>query len=365
MQKRNKPRDQDGIYQRPDSPYWWAAWKIGSRTARRSTGIKVADDPRGHEAKRIRAGFIAQTPLPTPQELPTTTHTFAEMINRYLDGPGSKHTPGTRRNQGGMLRAGLFDAFKTTPLTEINGAAVDAFIQQRRAAGTADATIRNQIAFMSSVTNWAIERLEWAIPNPWRSRKPAPNAPRDRWLTPEEIGQLIAAAEAYGRAHPRKAYLPDYIRLCLNAGLRREEALRLTWDRVDLDNGVLHLGRADQKNRKVGAVPLNRTARLALANRKAERQPDNRVFPHTDPYQDLQRAIRHAGLEMPHTTVHDLRRTCGSILAQNGVDIHRIARILRHADVTTTYRTYAFLAQEDLADAAAVLDQPPKLRVVK
>jgi len=45
---------------------------------------------------------------------------------------------------------------------------------------------------------------------------------------------------------------------------------------------------------------------------------------------------------------HDLRHSCATVLLRAGVDVHRVQRILRHADVRTTTGTYAHLGVEDL-----------------
>ncbi|MGB8143966.1 MAG: hypothetical protein WCF05_02110, partial [Chromatiaceae bacterium] len=46
-----------------------------------------------------------------------------------------------------------------------------------------------------------------------------------------------------------------------------------------------------------------------------------------------------------------------SWLVQSGVSIDRVSRLLRHGDVGMTARVYAHLRPQDLADAAAALDE--------
>jgi hypothetical protein len=56
---RKRKRDQDGIFGRPDSPYWWASFTDRSgRAARRSTGVRKAEDPDQVRAKAVRAQWI-------------------------------------------------------------------------------------------------------------------------------------------------------------------------------------------------------------------------------------------------------------------------------------------------------------------
>ena len=45
---------------------------------------------------------------------------------------------------------------------------------------------------------------------------------------------------------------------------------------------------------------------------------------------------------------HDLRHSCAAVLLRAGVDVHRVQRILRHADVRTTTGTCAHLGVENL-----------------
>lgn len=60
-------------------------------------------------------------------------------------------------------------------------------------------------------------------------------------------------------------------------------------------------------------------------------------------------------------TLHDLRRTCGSYLAQAGVPLHTIGAILGHKDEVIT-KLYARLAQDD--ERAALEALAGKLRPV-
>jgi type 1 fimbriae regulatory protein FimE len=64
--------------------------------------------------------------------------------------------------------------------------------------------------------------------------------PRDReHLTPKEVGRLIEAARK-GRWGLRDSTL---LLMLFSHGLRLVEALRLRWNHLDLDQGVLHLRR--------------------------------------------------------------------------------------------------------------------------
>jgi hypothetical protein len=55
-----------------------------------------------------------------------------------------------------------------------------------------------------------------------------------------------------------------------------------------------------------------------------------------------------------------LRHSCATILLRAGVDIHRVQRILRHASVTTTSGTYAYLGAEGLREALSYIQGSPE-----
>lgn len=349
---------QKGIYKRPDSPYWWGTWTAGGATTRRSLGIKVCDDPQGIQAAAERERLIAA------EQASQHIKTWDMLVNRYLDGPELELAPGTQDRHRYALLA-LSAQFSGKALDGINGASVRAYIALRKEQGLSDGTIGNEIALMSSITNWGISELEWSIPNPWSKRKPRKTAPRARWLTKEEADGLIAAADGY---------VKDFIQLILATGLRPGEALALEWRRVDFEAGAIRFdsghGPGGQKSGKAGQVPLNHAARAVLIARKNSAQSAQWVFPSditgghlTDISKAFETAVQRAGLTDVH--MHDLRRTAGSWLAQAGVPIQQIAGLLRHGDIALTHSTYAHLAPSNLADAAGVLDVKPKLRIVK
>lgn len=65
-------------------------------------------------------------------------------------------------------------------------------------------------------------------------------------------------------------------------------------------------------------------------------------------------AARQAALSDIHP--HDLRRTCGSWLVQDGVPLSEVAALLRHSDIRVTVEHYAHLAPENVRAAVARLE---------
>jgi hypothetical protein len=88
--RKQRKRDQDGIFERPDSPFWWCTYTdANGRTVRRSTQIRREDDPRKERAKAIRAQWVVETAEEKARGPKSKTKgpTFDELMVLYLDGP--------------------------------------------------------------------------------------------------------------------------------------------------------------------------------------------------------------------------------------------------------------------------------------
>jgi integrase len=353
---KKQTRRKDGIFTRPDSPFWWACIPKGTGgSTRRSTGISPEDDPQGIKALAVRAQWLAEGEAQATGE----GATFDDLMLIYLETVSpTKRSPERDRWSAKALQP----VFTGRTLKSIGAAQVREYIAGRIGEGIAPGTVNKEIGLMSAALNWARRELEWEVPNPWQSRRQREPAGRERWLTQEEARALVLATERRGE---RAAHLVDFIVLGLNTGMRPGEMLNLEWDRVDLPRCRVEFGALDQKNGRSGQVPLNREAREALLSRarfRATHCPDaSWVFCTKDGERIVNirkgfgECVRAAGLTDVHP--HDLRRTCGSWLLQAGVGIERVSELLRHADVAITQRVYARLRPSDVADAVAVLDQ--------
>ena len=171
---------------------------------------------------------------------------------------------------------------------------------------------------------------------------------------------MIEAAEV----EPKSAiYLPDFIRLALNTGMRRGEMLNLEWARVDFSANLIHLAGINTKSGKRRSIPLNQTARTALIRRAAFRASHCPASPWVfctkegariaSVRRSFDTACRRAGIKDFH--VHDLRHTCAAHLVSAGVALAVVRDLLGHASITMTER-YAHLAPENIRTAVAVLD---------
>lgn len=128
----------------------------------------------------------------------------------------------------------------------------------RLANGIKAASIRNDLALISHLFTTALK--EWNIPviNPVMGiRKPRSNNARTRRLVKDEEKRIIAAIHEASSFAPDRAniWIEPVVLFALETAMRQDEILSLTWENVDLANGVAHL--PNTKNGNSRDVPLS------------------------------------------------------------------------------------------------------------
>ncbi|WP_082079405.1 tyrosine-type recombinase/integrase [Cupriavidus basilensis] len=195
-------------------------------------------------------------------------------------------------------------------------------------------TVIRELAYLSSVINHA--RREWGIniANPVASvRKPPTPLGRDRVLSVEEEGRLLAALAPTGRRNP---CLQPMAILSLETAMRRGELLQLRWQNIDLESQTAFLPLT--KNGTPRTVPLSLKAVDLL--RELPRCIDGNVFPINAPahHKAFKRACKRAGLDDLHW--HDLRHTAITRLATKLPNLIELAAVSGHRSLTMLKRYY-------------------------
>jgi integrase len=144
------------------------------------------------------------------------------------------------------------------------------------------------------------------------------------------------------RSTGKSSILRDYFLLLLFTGLRRQEAIELTWDRVDLKAKTITI--KDTKNHQSHALPMSDFLFNLFENRKAEQLDSQYVFPGNgktgytvEPRKVMKKIIDQSGVTF---TLHDLRRTFITIAESLDIPAYALKRLLNHKmtqDVTAGY----------------------------
>jgi integrase len=170
------------------------------------------------------------------------------------------------------------------------------------------------------------------------------------YLTENEIGQLMDAARK-GRWGHRDATL---ILLMVRHGLRVTETCDLRWDQIDWSKAHLHVKRL--KGGIDSVHPLQGDELRALRRLRKEQQPPS-AFVFTSerggPFSRfavnkmIEKAGEQAGIHNCHP--HQLRHTCGHLLADAEHDTRRLQLWLGHSDIKHTAR-YSELTAKPFRD---------------
>ncbi|KII14716.1 integrase [Phaeobacter sp. S60] len=272
--------------------------------------------------------------------------TIQQIWDAYVADLGDKPTAKTMSFTGKAILP-HFGAFLPE---DIDKPLCQAYQRDRREAGKKQGTIWTELGHLQSALNFGkkARMIEGATPHIWRPTKPESDK---RILSAKEIRALISAAHD---PHIRLALI-----LLLGTAARVGAILDLTWDRIDLDRGVINLRKDDSATRKGRAVvPMNASARAALQTASDAALSDYVIEYAGGPVKSIRKgvsnAIERAGIG--HVTIHELRHTAAVHLLGAGIPIEKVSQYLGHSNVQITFKTYARFLPDQMQDAAEVLD---------
>ena len=189
--------------------------------------------------------------------------------------------------------------------------------------------------------------------------KPKLPSPAPKFLDRDDALRLLDAVDATG--DPRSTA----VHLMLRLGLRRNEALGLTWSDVDFDSGMVtirfQLGRVDNPDppepgsrllvrRELKTMSSRRTLRISgelldrlvsLRHSALEEDPNAFVvtldgYTPTDP-DAMSHWLKQVGRDIGvAVTPHRLRHTSATMMLNRGVAIEVVGKVLGHSDHRTT-----------------------------
>lgn len=220
-------------------------------------------------------------------------------------------------------------------------------------------------------------REGWLQKNPFNQGdpliNPADERGRRRILSREEESRLLLACGAREKTYNcrrggrvvevtmrdqglRRGHLRALLICLLDTAMRAGEALKLTWDDLNLSGRHATVQEFNTKTLRERSAPVSeRLAReLAGLHPVTSARRDRLVFGLTNNFRtSFRSACRAAGIA--GLRVHDLRRTAATRLVRGGMAIEEVSRILGHTNIQTTYR-YIGVDDETVARAAAIID---------
>lgn len=258
-----------------------------------------------------------------------TTQTLKDWLAQISFAPKRKRT-----------RLGKEQAFSVEPMTD----------EEKRAR---KATAKRILATLKAILNKAFYDEKVSDDTVWRRVKPFPkaDAPRIRFLTPYEVERLLNVCE------------PDFKNLvaaALFTGARYGELTNMRVVDFMPEQGFVFI--QPSKSGKSRHIPLSEEGMSFFIEQTLGKNRSDLIFTRLDQskweknYQarPMKAACERAKVE-PAIGFHELRHTYASTLAQRGVDLLSISKLLGHADTRITSRHYAHLCDSTLKSAVANL----------
>jgi integrase len=281
---------------------------------------------------------------PRPERTPPSIGVMLNEAVRYYRRKGRKSLEHVERHSK-RLKAG----FAGKRADEITTDHVNEYAEKRQDQEAANATINRELALLRLAFNLARKagKIKPEIV-PYFEMLPENNR-RTGFFEQEQYEALLSK-------------LPDYLRGVLTmgywTGMRKEEILALTWDRVDLFNRLVFLERT--KNGEDRTLPLNDDLFEVLKGQAAKRIGGSPYVFHRqgERIQSFGKAwhtaCKEAGCE--GRLFHDLRRTAVRNLIRAGVPQSIAMKISGHKDARIFDR-YNIVDTRDVGEAMRKLLQ--------
>jgi integrase len=340
---------------------WVLSYRIHNRKRLMTLGdldVLTLDQARSRaKAELAKLENEAADPLTEKRKrvIEAKTGTVAAMVSAYIDQAKAK-TAGEMRRQA---KKDIEPTFGTRHWRDVRRSEVRAWHAGIRAPYSAN----RALALLRSAYYWRLSQEDDApahrgarrtthdLSNPCAGIDPNREQPRQVRLERDELPKLEASINA--EADP---YVKASFRFLLAVGCRRGEALTLKWSDVVDGQATFR----ETKNDQARSVPLSKYASGVL---KSLPRIDGNPFvfvgrtrgSHLSNVSKAWRRIRkRAGVE--HVTIHDLRRTFGSWLGDQGFSSKQIGAVLGHkSDITS--RVYMSLGDDTKHAAVHAMDK--------
>jgi integrase len=342
------------------------------------TQAEALENKRKLEKKREQ-GLDPTAQVPTVEQYGATWQAFIDRRKR----------PTTADGYGQMRRLYINPHLGKIRLDRLRPTRVQQWVDELADEGYSPSTIRNAYQRLRGMLRLAV-RDGLLVQSPCREIELPPITRENiASLTEADARALQAAADGVLNKRPASKHHPKQpiphrlaclIAVWLGLGLRKGEGLGLKWTDIDFKAATVRIRRQVQTvkgktvikeyaktddGHRTLPIPAPLLARLkahraAQAEERAvaegEWKEHGLIFPTSngtpvDPsnaWRMVQRLLERAGA--PAVRVHDLRRTCASLLAQRGVQEQVIGAILGHAKGSVT-ALYIDVTLEQMRDA--------------
>jgi integrase len=251
----------------------------------------------------------------------------------------------------GHIHNHLLPTFMQTPLSSVSVADVNRW-QSKQLETFEPGTVKRQFNTLRACLNDAV-RSGHIDKNPCSGADTIRGINRrQRFLDAEEILTLLAAAEI------EADWLADLILWFLHSGMRKSEALGVTWSDIRmLPNDTVIVELSQTKSGDGRQVVCTKTMNEIIERQRFRKKDgDGRLFPYAaiTIRRKWQKVRDKAGLS--DVVMHDLRRTHATHAVTANVDLRTLAGRIGHSDLTMLQKHYAALVGSAAEEAAEKIE---------
>jgi len=294
--------------------------------------------------RRLPAGSTASDAKRVEAELTRALHTqrraggvtipgdplLLELLNDYTERHAlTLRSPDTAQFHGYRIGRWL-EGKRASETREVAAAIVDDLTGQY-----APATINRSLGALKKALRMGWERNKTTTDYSSLVKRLPENNARTTTLSIDQVDALASHASESVRAA---------IWISLFTGCRRGEILAM--QPADIARDTITIQAGNTKTMRTRTVPIIAPVRPWLKH-----------LPLPLNFEGLKSGFARARVAagMPDVNFHDLRRSCGTLLIQRGVELHVVSKLLGHTSTTVTERVYAHLGAKQLRTGLNVL----------
>jgi len=330
------------IYKRGN--VFWVKYYRNGKPYRESSKSKKESD-----AKRLlkkREGEIADGKLPGVY---FDKVTFNELADNYLADYRNNQRKSLTRAERSVKR--LKETFGESRATDITTTRIQTYIDNRLGDGVAHATINRELAALKRMLNLG-------------ARQTPPKVDKVPYIPMLKENNTRKGFFEHGDFLAMRNELPDYLKgfvtFAYKVGWRFSEIAYLTWNQVDLNQGIVRLEVGETKNDEARTVYLDEELKEMFARQSETRKKSENLSPYVFPNGDgisrisdirvsWSKACENA--KIGKRLFHDFRRTAIRNMVRAGIP-ERVAMMISGHKTRSVFDRYNIVSDADLRIAA-------------
>ena len=245
----------------------------------------------------------------------------------------------------------LIEAFGGINATEISTDKVNRYIEDRQGEGAANGTINRELAALKRMLNLGAQHEPPLVERVLHISMLKESSPRSGFFEADEFKNM-------------RDFLPDYLKGIVTfgykTGWRISEILNLTWSKVDMEKGIVRLGKGETKNDEARIIYLDDELTSIFREQHQKQKALKNITPYvftnksgTDRVKDIrdswETACSKAGIGK--RLFHDFRRTAARNLTRSGTP-ERVAMKITGHKTRSVFDRYNITDTNDLEQAA-------------